>query len=128
MVNRQLRSTSVRKIERKSPGGRSITIYKNKRTGLHHCGRCGSNLNMPHDTLKIRKLSKSEKIPSRAYPMLCNNCAEELERYKAGFNAKFKLNFNADFTRDLTLERFLPVGWLNNLSGKNKTIKAKQNL
>lgn len=128
MVNRQLRSTSVRKIKRKSPGGRSITIYKRKKTGLHHCGRCGANLNMPHDALKIRKLSKSEKIPSRPYPMLCNNCAEELERYKADFTAKFKFNFDVDFTRDLTLEKFLPVGWFNNLSGKTETIKAKQNI
>jgi len=118
MVNRQLRSTSVRKITRKSPGGKTKNIYKNKKTGPHHCGRCKSILNMPYDTRKVKKLSKSEKIPLRPYPMLCNNCAEELERYKAQFTAKFRFNFDIDLKRDLTLEKFLPKGWWKEISKK----------
>ncbi|PKP57486.1 MAG: hypothetical protein CVT88_04335 [Candidatus Altiarchaeales archaeon HGW-Altiarchaeales-1] len=116
MVNRQLRSTTIKRLIRKTPGGKVVTIYKPKKTGKHICGRCKGILNMPYDQRKVRKLSKSEKIPSRPYPMLCSKCAEDVERYKAMADVKFKFKFDANFERDLTIEKFLQKGWFEKIS------------
>ncbi|CEG13228.1 50S ribosomal protein L34e (modular protein) [groundwater metagenome] len=116
MVNRQLRSTTIKRLIRKTPGGKVVTIYKPKKTGKHICGRCGQVLNVPYDQRKVRKLSKSEKIPSRPYPMLCSKCAEEVEKYKAMADVKFKFKFDANFDRDLTIEKFLQKGWFEKIS------------
>jgi len=116
MVRRQLRSTTIKRLIRKTPGGKVVTIYKPKKTGKHICGRCGAILNMPYDQHKVRKLSKTEKRPSRPYPMLCPKCAEEVERYKAMAEVKFRFKFDINFERDLTIEKFLPKGWFENIS------------
>ncbi len=116
MVNRQLRSTTIKRLIRKTPGGTIVTIYKPKKTGKHVCGRCGAILNMPYDQSKVKKLSKSEKIPSRPYPMLCSKCVEEVERYKAVVDVKFKFKFDVNFERDLTIEKFLEKEWFEKIS------------
>jgi len=116
MVNRQRRSTTIKRLIRKTPSGKIVTIYKPKKTGRHICGRCGGILNIPYDQRKVRKLSKSEKIPSRPYPMLCSKCAEDVERYIAMADVKFKFKFDVPFERDLIIEKFLQKGWFEKIS------------
>jgi len=120
MVNRKLRSTTIKRLIRKAPGGTVVTIYKPKKTGKHICGRCERTLNVPYDQRKVKKLSKSKKIPSRPYPMLCSKCAEEVERYKAIADVKFKFKFDVKFERDLTIEKFLEKGWFEKISESNR--------
>jgi len=121
MVQRRFRSTSVKKVKRKTPGGRTVTHYKSEKPSKHKCGRCHRPLpGTPNDIpSKIRKLSKSEKRPSRIYGgNLCANCLERLLRYQTRFEVKFKYSEYRDLPlkRDLTIEKFLPRDWYKNLS------------
>ncbi|HDN83335.1 MAG TPA: 50S ribosomal protein L34e [Candidatus Altiarchaeales archaeon] len=120
MVRPQLRSRSVKKVKCRTPGGRIVIHYRKEKPSKHVCGRCGRLLSgVPNDIpSKVRKLSKTEKRPSRAYAgVLCSNCVEELLRYQTRFEAKFKYPGFEDinFERDLTLEKFLPRGWYKSL-------------
>lgn len=102
-------------------GGRTIIHHGKKKPSKHKCGRCGRILpgmpcEIPSD---IKKLKKSEKIPSRAYAgTLCADCVDLLVRYQTRFEVKFKYPRFSDleFRRDLTLERFLPTGWWQGIS------------
>lgn len=128
MVKRQFRSTTLRRLKRKTPGGKVVIIYKPKKTGKHKCGICGNVLNMPYDRRKVMKLSKSERRPSRPYPMLCPKCAKALQEYKVMAELKFKFNQDINFERNLVFEKFLPVGWFNEISKQSneQTIQGEK--
>jgi large subunit ribosomal protein L34e len=112
------------KIQRKTPGGRTVVHLKRKKPKKAHCGRCGKPLGGVESKTpsKMRKLSKSEKIPSRIYAgVLCTNCVEDLLRYKVRWEAKFSHpeEFeNLELHRDLTIEKFLPREWFQSLQKK----------
>jgi len=48
--------------------------------------------------------------------MLCSKCAEDVERYIAMADVKFKFKFDVPFERDLIIEKFLQKGWFEKIS------------
>jgi large subunit ribosomal protein L34e len=124
MVRRYLRTRSEKKVKVRTPGGRNVTHFKMEKTGKAECGRCGNNLGgMPNRTQsEIRVMKSSERIPSRPYAgVLCNECMDDLVRYVTRLEVKYthpeykKL----DVQRDLTLEKFLPANWHQEVSAGN---------
>ncbi|HIE33558.1 MAG TPA: 50S ribosomal protein L34e [Candidatus Altiarchaeales archaeon] len=124
MVEPRLRSRSKKRVQKRTPGGRTVTHYKREKPSKQKCGRCHRPLSGVPNNIpsKVRKLSKSEKIPSRPYAgVLCPECVEKLLRYQTRFEVKFKYSEfrNMELRRDLTIEKFLPRDWWMNLQ-KNK--------
>ncbi|HEX55117.1 MAG: 50S ribosomal protein L34e [Candidatus Altiarchaeales archaeon] len=123
MVEPRLRSRSLKRVQRRTPGGRTVTHYRREKPNKHRCGRCGKILNGVSNDIpsRIRKLSKSEKVPTRRYAgVLCANCLERLIRYETRFEVKFRYPEFKDIElrRDLTLEKFLPRGWWQDISSE----------
>ena len=73
----RLRSTSLRRIFRKVPGGRTRLQYKQKKHKIAKCSNCGAALKgvpreRPH---KMRNLAKTKKRPERPFGgVLCGRC------------------------------------------------------
>jgi ribosomal protein L34E len=67
------RSSSVRKIFRKTQKGKvSIRYRRKKKEGTHHCAVCGAIL---QGVTTARGLARSERVPSRKFAgVLCHNC------------------------------------------------------
>jgi len=111
------------KIKVRTPKGKNVFRERKKKPNKAHCGRCKKPLGGVESRIpsEMRKLAKSEKIPTRKYAgVLCANCLEKLLRYKVRFEAKFS---NPEFKdlelhRDLTIEKFLPRGWFASISKK----------
>lgn len=123
MTAPQYRSRSKKRKQVRLPGGKTEVHYKQKKPSKHKCGRCGKPLSGVPNAIpsKIKKLSKGEKSPERPYAgVLCTKCSERLIRYKTRFEVKYKYPeySNLDLKRDLTLERFLPATWWDNLQKK----------
>ncbi|MCX6695927.1 MAG: hypothetical protein NTU61_06495 [Candidatus Altiarchaeota archaeon] len=105
----------VGKVRKRTPGGRIATRFVR---GFSHpkCGRCGSVLHgtASGSSSEVRALKHSERAPSRMYAgVLCADCVDSLVRYVVRMEAKFsepELK-SFEFSRDLTLEKFLPAGW-----------------
>jgi large subunit ribosomal protein L34e len=117
------RSRSRKRRQVKTPGGETVTHYKKKKPGKHHCGRCGKTLQgvLNKTPAEMKKLSKSKKIPERPYAgILCDKCMEKLFRYKTRFEVKHKYPEFTDmeFKRDLTIEKYLTTTWWDNLQKK----------
>lgn len=71
------RSSSARKVYRRTPGGRTVIHYRRKKVDWAKCANCGSILNgVPRlRPSEMRKLSKSERRPNRPYGgYLCPRC------------------------------------------------------
>ena len=121
MVRRYLRTRSRKRVKVRTPGGRMVLHYKKEKAGKTPCGRCGKPLNgVPNlNPSEMKGVSPSDRVPSRPYAgVLCNRCLSNLVRYTTRFEVKYS---NPDFKklelhRDLTLERFLPIGWHANVS------------
>jgi len=115
MVSPQKRSRSVKKVKKKTPGGRKITHFKAGKHKKPSCGRCSKKLS----------LNASRKYGGA----LCTNCSSELIRYVTRLEAvqqNPELFKGVQIGRDLTIEKFLPKDWYNTLSkGKLKDVKAK---
>jgi len=55
-------------------------------------------------------MTKSKRRVGRKYGgVLCNNCVVEVEKYKTRMEDGFAVR------RDLTIEKYLPVGWFSSL-------------
>lgn len=121
MVAPQYRSGSKKRVSRRIPSGKTVVHYKQGKPRKNHCGRCGRALQgTPNaNPSEIRKMSHSERIPTRTYAgILCSDCTESLMRYVTRFKAKFGYPEFSDMeiNRDLTIEKFLPKGWFSNIS------------
>ena len=130
MVAPKNRSGSRKRISRRTPGGRTVLHYKKKKSGRALCGRCGKPLQgtPKSNYADIRKMSRSERAPTRAYAgVLCSDCTEGLQRYVTRFEVKFGYPEYADMevSRDLTIEKFLPKGWFSEISRGSAGKKAK---
>ncbi|MFH0860531.1 MAG: hypothetical protein V1921_04970 [Candidatus Altiarchaeota archaeon] len=108
MVAPKYRSRSTKKVKRRTPGGRTVTHYKDKKKNLPACGRCG-----------VQITDGGERMYAG---LLCVNCTEELIRYGTRFRVKFHYpeHNDLDLRRDLTLEEFLPRGWWERVSSGQK--------
>ncbi len=83
MVRPALRSKSLRRIHKRTPGGRHVVHYERRRPGPARCARCGRPLNgVPRlRPSKLRALPKTAKRPERPYGgVLCPSCLAELLR------------------------------------------------
>ena len=75
MVRKSLRSGKRKLV--KSPGGNYYFKKIVEKPNYHHCANCGGVLpGVPRGTsMEIRRLSKSERRPSRPYGgQLCSPC------------------------------------------------------
>ena len=78
------RSRSLRKLVKKTPGGRTVMRYGKRKHSRAKCGACGKSLPgvpMGRDS-DIRKLPKTKKRPERAFGgNLCSPCSRrEIKR------------------------------------------------
>lgn len=83
MVRPALRSRSLRRVKRRTPGGRVVTLYEKRKPGPARCARCGRPLaGVPrYRPNVIRNMSKTSKRPERPYGgVLCPSCLAELLR------------------------------------------------
>ena len=74
------KSKRLRKVFRRTPGGRVVIQYRRKKPQKGKCARCGSVLNgvLREVPSKMSNMSKSKKRPSRPYGgYLCSKCARE---------------------------------------------------
>ena len=83
MVRPALRSRSLRRVYRRSPGGEVRVLYERRKPGPARCAVCGKPLNgVPRlRPAQLRRLSKTAKRPERPYGgVLCHKCLETLLR------------------------------------------------
>lgn len=79
MVRRALRSTSYRKLKRKTPGGRAVIHYERRRPSRATC-QCGAELHgVPRlRTAEFRATPHTSRRPERTYGgQLCPKCTKE---------------------------------------------------
>ena len=72
--------------QRRTPGNRTVTHTKPKKTGYHECAVCHGLLHgTPRGTVvKIRKMSKSERRPTRPFGgQLCTKCSRNVMSFRA---------------------------------------------
>ncbi len=85
MVSPRLRSNTLRKVKKKTPGGKVKVYYEPKKPSKSKCAACGRTLQgVPKlKPSNLKKLSKSEKKPERPYGgYLCSSCMRELIKIK----------------------------------------------
>ena len=73
----RLRSRSLRKIFRKTPGGRVSIQYKKQKPKTAKCGGCGAGLmGTPREfPYRMNNMAKTKKRPERPYGgLLCSRC------------------------------------------------------
>ncbi len=83
------RSRSLRRIHRKTPGGRTVMHYRKKKPSKAICGKCGGVLKgVPRERpYKMMKMAKTKKRPERPYGgFLCSRCMRNrmIERAREG--------------------------------------------
>ncbi|MFH1592532.1 MAG: 50S ribosomal protein L34e [Candidatus Woesearchaeota archaeon] len=72
---------SLRRIKKRTPGGKLIIQYKKRTPKIAHCAKCKKKL---HGIPRVRqvavgKLTKSKRRPERPYGgMLCSVCSRKL--------------------------------------------------
>jgi len=80
MVNNQKRSRTLKRIQVKTPGGRTVTHFVKPKFGKHHCAACGRVLEgVPRARVAdMNKLGKTERRPERPYGgVLCSPCLRQ---------------------------------------------------
>jgi len=86
MLQGTKKSTSVRRIVRKTPGARHVFHYEHRGPTRALCAKCGSMLNGTPSMrpFQMKALSKTERRPSRPYGgNLCSSCMRDLQKEKA---------------------------------------------
>ncbi|MFH0868893.1 MAG: hypothetical protein V1839_01555 [archaeon] len=84
-------STSFKKRQRRTPGGRTVTHYNYKKHSKHICAICKEVL---HGKPRVRPaemkhLGKSERKPERPFGgMLCSQCSRMIQGYRAKLKYK----------------------------------------
>ena len=80
------RSRTLRRLQVKTPSGKTIVHYKERKPAKAKCGKCGNLINgVPRErNVKMRNMSKSFKRPERPYGgNLCSKCTRLLIIQKA---------------------------------------------
>lgn len=76
----RLRSRSLRRIFRKSPGGRTKLHFKKRKPKAAKCSTCGDMLKgVPRELpFKMRNMARTKKRPERPYGgVLCSKCMRQ---------------------------------------------------
>lgn len=77
---------AFKKIQRRTPGGKTVVHAKKKMTSKHKCAICHGLLHgTPRGSrVEIRKLAKSKRRPSRPFGgQLCSTCTRKIVALKA---------------------------------------------
>ena len=77
MVERRKKSRTLRRISVKTPGGKTVMHYKERKPKVAHCSKCRAVLKgIPRARpIRMATLTKSKKRPSRPYAgVLCSRC------------------------------------------------------
>ncbi len=80
------RSRSLRRLQVRTPGGRTVMHYEERKPGKAKCSKCGDLLKgVPRERpLRMHKMPKTEKRPERPYGgNLCSKCTRVLIVEKA---------------------------------------------
>ncbi|RLG78982.1 MAG: 50S ribosomal protein L34e [Thermoprotei archaeon] len=77
MVRPGLRSHSMKRLKRRTPGGVSKTLYKRRKRAVARCAVCGRPLGgVPTDPKELRGGGRTRKRPERMFGgVLCPQCA-----------------------------------------------------
>jgi len=81
----QLKKRFVKRTSRKSPSGKAIRVYKDRKPSHASCALCGSKMGgVPRRTpIQMGKLSLTQKRPERVFGgVLCHNCCEAVLKEK----------------------------------------------
>ena len=76
----RLRSTSVRKVAKKLPGGRTTIHFSKRKPKAAVCGSCGAILKgVPRELpFRMKNIPKTKKRPQRPYGgVLCTRCTRK---------------------------------------------------
>ncbi len=77
-MRRALRSTKLKKIIKKTPGGRYTVHIRKPKPDYPHCAVCGKKIVRARmRSYELRKLPKVQRRPERPFPELCPTCARE---------------------------------------------------
>ncbi len=72
----------LKKIFRRTPGGRVVIHFRKEKTSKHVCAICGKPLHgVPHGKRpsQVRKLAKTERRPERVFGgVLCPECTRRV--------------------------------------------------
>ena len=75
------RSRTLRRLQVKTPGGRTVVHYKERKPSKAKCSKCSTLLKgVPRERpLKMHKMAKTKKRPERPYgDNLCSKCTRSL--------------------------------------------------
>ncbi len=75
MVRPALRSRSLRRIWRKTPGGRTVVHYERRKKYIVRCFICGTEINGIPRNKDVTRSNKTFKRPERLFGgVLCPSC------------------------------------------------------
>ena len=77
MVEGKRKSRSLRRVQRKTPGGKTVQHYRKRKPSAAKCAECGAELpGIPRlKVAKFKNLTKSQKKVARPYGgNLCSKC------------------------------------------------------
>ncbi|MBR9675914.1 50S ribosomal protein L34e [Candidatus Woesearchaeota archaeon] len=80
MVRGMFKSRTLRRVFRKTPGGRNTLTYRKRKPKNHVCSECKKVLpGVPRERpYKMMTLAKTHKRPERPYGgVLCSSCSRE---------------------------------------------------
>lgn len=80
MVQGRLKSKTFRKVQRRTPGGRTVKHYVKRKPSKMVCANCGRPLSgVPREfPTKLKNMPKTKKRPERPYGgILCAKCMRE---------------------------------------------------
>ena len=75
------KTRSLRRVKRKTPGGRVVIHYEKRKPGRAHCSSCGKVLHgVPRVRASyLRRFPKSQLRPERPYGgVLCSKCSRKV--------------------------------------------------
>ncbi|MEM5814535.1 MAG: 50S ribosomal protein L34e [Candidatus Aenigmatarchaeota archaeon] len=77
-MRKNLRTRAVKKTRIVTPGGRTVTHFKQAKPAPAVCGTCGAKLGRAKLTpAEVKKLPKVQRRAQRPLPHLCPKCMRE---------------------------------------------------
>jgi len=80
MVSGKHKSNTLKKVFVRTPGGKTVAHYRNRKPSASKCADCGAKLlGVPRETPgKLGKVPKSARRPERPYGgVLCSSCSRK---------------------------------------------------
>jgi large subunit ribosomal protein L34e len=80
MVAGRHKSRSLRRVFKRTPGGKTVVRFEKRKPKIAHCAACGAKLKgVPRERpYKMHNMPKTKKRPQRPYGgVLCSSCARK---------------------------------------------------